>query len=226
MTTGRSVFDHKYAHIRDNILRMGQLLDQAIERAMLALHNQDDQLAQQVVHDDTVINTLRFTVEEECLQLIATQQPAASDLRAIIAAMNFVTDLERMADHATGIAKTVHRLGHDPLLRPVTDLDAMAALARTMLKRALDAFLAHDMATAKALAQEDDKIDQYYRQIFDALLATMRTDPSTVARATYLIWCAHCLERIGDRATNLAERVIFMTTGMMEELNLKGDRSL
>jgi phosphate transport system protein len=226
MTTGRSVFDHKYAEIRDNIVRMGQLLDAAIERSLTALRDQDQILAQQVITHDAHINALRFTVEEECLTLIATQQPAASDLRGIIAAMNFVNDMERMADHATGIAKTVLRMENTPLLSAANDLPHMAAVARSMIQRCIDAFLARDINAAKHIAPEDDKIDNLYKTIFDNLLTVMRTDPTTVTQATYILWCAHNLERIGDRATNLAERVVFMTTGMMEELNLKGDNAL
>jgi phosphate transport system protein len=221
MTTGhRGVLDQKLIEIRDNILRLGQLVDAAIDRSLQALAAQDHSLARQIIADDTAINNLRFTVEEECLTLIATQQPAASDLRTIITAMNLVNDLERMADHATGIAKTVLRMGNEPLLKPLVDLPRMASVARDMLRRGLDAFVAHDAAAARAVADEDDQIDHLYRAVFDELLAIMAHDPSTISRGTYLLWCAHNLERIGDRVTNIAERVIFMTTGTMKELNV------
>jgi phosphate transport system protein len=220
MTTGpRRVFDQQLIEIRDNILRMGELVDTAIERAMLALRDQDHGLARQIVQDDTAINNLRFKVEEACLTTIATQQPAASDLRVVIAAMNLVNDLERMADHATGIAKTVLRMGDEPLLKPLIDLPRMAQTARDMLRRGLDAFVARDVAAAQAVADDDDTIDHYYKAIFDELLSIMARDPASIPRGTYLLWCAHNLERIGDRVTNIAERVVFMTTGMMKELN-------
>ena len=215
----RGAFDQKLIEIRDNIIRMGQLVDAAIEKSMACLKRQDHNLARQVISDDTAINNLRFTVEEECLAVIATQQPMASDLRVIVAAMNLVNDLERMADHATGIAKTVLRMGHEPLLKPLVDLPRMADAARDMLRRSLDAFLARDTAAAHAIAGEDDQIDHLYKAIFDELLAIMARDPSTIQRGTYLLWCAHNLERIGDRVTNIAERVIFMTEGTMQELN-------
>jgi phosphate transport system protein len=222
MTTShpRSAFDQKYIEIRDNLLRLGQLLDAAIDRSMTALKNQDQALARQIVADDAVINDLRFTVEEACLALIATQQPAASDLRSVITAMNLVNDMERMADHAAGIAKTVIRMGDEPLLKPLVDIPRMANFARDMLKRGLDAFLAHDAEAARAIAAEDDEIDHLYKAIFDELLGIMARDPGTISRGTYLLWCAHNVERIGDRATNIAERVIFLTTGTMKELNL------
>jgi phosphate transport system protein len=215
----RGVFDQRLIEVRDNLLRMAQLLDNAIDRSMTALKNQDHHLARQVIHDDTAINDLRFRVEEECLTLIATQQPMASDLRVIVAAMNLVNDMERMADHATGIAKTVLRMGNEPLLKPLIDLPRMASLTRDMLKRSLDAFLARDAAAARAIANDDDQIDHLYKAIFDELLEIMARDPTTIPRGTYLLWCAHNLERIGDRVTNIAERVIFMTEGTMQELN-------
>jgi phosphate transport system protein len=217
----RSPFDQKYATIRDNLLRMGQLIDAAVDRSITALKNQDQALARQIIADDAAINDLRFVVEEECLALIATQQPAASDLRSVITAMNLVNDMERMADHAAGIAKTVIRMGDEPLLKPLIDLPKMATYARDMLKRALDAFLAHDAEAARAIAAEDDEIDHLYKAIFDELLGIMARDPSTISRGTYLLWCAHNLERIGDRITNIAERIIFLTTGTMTELNIK-----
>jgi len=220
MTSGsRRVFDQQLIEIRDNILRMGQLVDGAIDRAMQALKQQDHGLARQIINDDTAINDLRFKVEEACLTAIATQQPAASDLRLVIASMNLVNDLERMADHATGIAKTVLRMGDEPLLKPLIDLPRMAENARDMLHRGLDAFVAHDAAAARAVADEDDTIDHYYKAIFDELLGIMARDPASIPRGTYLLWCAHNLERIGDRVTNIAERVVFMTTGTMKELN-------
>jgi phosphate transport system protein len=215
----RAAFDQRLLQVRDNLIRMGQLVDAAIDRSMTALKNQDQALARQVIHEDAVINDLRFTVEEECLTLIATQQPAASDLRVIVASMNLVNDMERMGDHATGIAKTVLRMGNDPLLKPLIDLPRMAQSARDMLKRSLDAFLSRDTAAARAICDEDDTIDHLYKAIFDELLDIMARDPSTIQRGTYLLWCAHNLERMGDRVTNIAERVIFMTEGTMEELN-------
>lgn len=220
MTVSRPVFDRELNEVRDNLLRMGGLVDMAIDRSMEALSNRDVSLARQIVADDQVINELRFKVEEECLALIATQQPAAGDLRTIIAAINIVNDLERMADHATGIAKTVIRMGDEPLLKPLADIPRMAELARAMLKRSLDAYLAHDADAARAVAAQDDDIDHTYRAVFDELLAIMARDPATIPRGTYLLWCGHNLERIGDRVTNIAERVIFMTTGTMKELNV------
>ena len=215
----RSIFDRELSRIRDNLLRMGSLVDTAIDRALTALGNRDTALAREVMEGDAAINDLRFMIEEECLTLIATQQPTASDLRTVVAAMNIVNDMERIGDHAAGIAKTVLRMGDLPLLKPLVDLPHMARMAREMLKRSLDAFLAHDVEAARAIAAQDDEIDHLYKMVFDELLGIMARDPSTITRGTYLLWCGHNLERIGDRVTNIAERVIFMTTGTMKELN-------
>ena len=166
------------------------------------------------------MNILRFQIEESCLALIATQQPAASDLRAVVAAMNIVVDMERMGDHAAGIAKTVVRMGDQPLLKPLIDIPKMAELSRKMLEDSLKAFVEHDEKLARSIAKYDDDMDSYYQLIFNELVGIMAARPEAVERATYLLWCAHNLERIGDRVTNIAERVIFVNTGDMRELNL------
>ncbi|MEK7326093.1 MAG: phosphate signaling complex protein PhoU, partial [Chloroflexota bacterium] len=192
----RPAFDRELSKVRDNLLRMGSLVDAAIERSVESLKNRDAAMARQIIQDDAVINDLRFTIEEECLTLIATQQPAASDLRMVVAAMNIVNDMERMGDHATGVAKTVIRMSDQPLLKPLIDLPRMANLARDMLKRSLDAFIARDAEAARAVAAQDDDVDHLYKAIFDELLVIMAQDPNTIPRGTYLMWCAHNLERI------------------------------
>jgi phosphate transport system protein len=221
MAISRSTLDREFGQIRDNILRMGSLVDTAVAQSMRCLKTQDVELAKKIIADDQVINEIRFTIEEECLALIATQQPMASDLRSVVAAMNIVNDMERMGDHATGIAKTVIRIGTEPLLQPLGDIPLMADHAREMLKQALDAYLTRDTELARKVAERDDEIDHLYNQIFRVLLSFMIEDPKTTTHGTYLLWTAHNLERIGDRVTNIAERVIYMTTGMMKELNIK-----
>ncbi len=216
----RVTYDREYAHVQDQVLKLGELVDQAIALSLKCLQERDQELAQQVIDDDEAVNELRFHIEEECLALIATQQPTASDLRAVIAAMNIITDIERMGDHAAGIAKTVIKMGDEPLLKPLIDIPKMTALARKMLKASLKAFIDRDAASARRVAKQDDEIDALYRAIFDELVEIMSHKPDAVERATYLLWCAHNLERIGDRVTNIAERAIFMSTGDMKELNV------
>lgn len=216
----RATFDKEYAAIVDDILKLGSMVDQAITRALESLQRRDQVLAQQVIDADIEINKLRFKIEEACLTLIATQQPTARDLRGIVASMNIVVDIERMGDHAAGITKTVIRMGDEPLLKPLIDIPRMAQTAREMLRMSLDAFVERDAEGAQAVVPLDDEMDQLYRAIFDELVEIMAHKPEGVERATYLLWCAHNLERIGDRVTNIAERVIFMTTGDMLELNV------
>lgn len=216
----RATYDREFAHVQEQILTLGELVDQAIASSLKCLQERDQKLAQQVIDDDDAVNKLRFHVEEECLALIATQQPTASDLRAVVAAMNIVTNIERMGDHAAGIAKTVIKMGDEPLLKPLIDIPKMVALSREMLKASLKAFIDRDATKARTIAKRDDEIDALYRAIFDELVEIMVGKPDAVERATYLLWCAHNLERIGDRVTNIAERVIFMCTGDMKELNV------
>ena len=134
--------------------------------------------------------------------------------------MHIITDLERMGDHAEGIAKINLMMGDEPLLKPLIDIPKMADKARDMLRRSLDAFVAGTSRRASALAPEDDEVDELYDRVYRDLLDIMIKDPTTITRATHLLWVAHNLERIGDRVTNICERVVFMVTGRMEEINV------
>jgi phosphate transport system protein len=214
----RGTLERELEHTRSDILRLGSLVENAIERSVEALKNRDADLAQQVISDDEIINKLRYDIEEECLELIATQQPAASDLRMVIAATHIAVELERIADHAEGNAVITKRIYQEPLLKPLVDIPVMARVAREMIHAALDAFVAHDAEAAQRVAKRDDEIDTLYQQIFRELLTYMLEDPRTITRATHLLWAAHNLERIGDRATNVCERVVFMATGKLEEI--------
>jgi phosphate transport system protein len=216
----RARYDKAYREIVDSILKMGSMTDKAIQSSLSCLQNRDLTLAHEVVEHDEDINSLRFEIEQACLALIATQQPTASDLRAVIAAMNIVMDLERMGDHASGIAKTVIRMGDRPLLKPLIDIPRMGQISREMLRNSLKAFVERDPISAKAIAQRDEEMDFLYKAIFNELVEIMASTPDSVERATYLLWTAHNLERIGDRVTNIAERVIFMSTGDIQELNV------
>ncbi|NIM94166.1 MAG: phosphate signaling complex protein PhoU [Anaerolineales bacterium] len=224
MGTGiRSALDQGLAEIEEDLLRMGDLIDRALERSMTSLATRDQVLAQQVIEEDERVNAYRYKIEESCLALIATQQPTASDLRTIIAIMNVVVDMERIADYATAVAKTVIRMGDEPLLKPLIDLPKMVELAREMLRDSLQALLNHDVEWAKEIATRDDEMDRLYQAIFDELVEIMAEQPGSATRATYLLWCAHNVERVGDRVTNIAERTVFVTTGDVEELNIKED---
>jgi phosphate transport system protein len=211
----RKSLDAGLAALQNDLLRMASLVDQAIDRSVQAWHNRDHALAQKTVDGDAELNRLRYSVEEACLAIIATQQPAAGDLRTILAIDAIAVELERMGDHAEGIAKIVLRMGDEIRVKPLPEIPQMAELCRQMLKQSLDTFLARDPEAARRVGETDDAVDTLYRELFDRLVAIMARDPSTVERGTYLLWIAHNLERIGDRITNIVERVIFMTTGQM-----------
>jgi phosphate transport system protein len=174
-------------------------------------------LARQVIADDAKVNQKRFDIEEKCIDLIATQQPMASDLRIIIAVLNIIVDLERIADHAEGNAKIAVMIGNEPPLKPLIDLPRMCQKTIDMLKRSLDAFINRDAEAARRICDEDDEVDNLYDQVFRELLTFMAEDSKTITRATRLIWVGHNLERSADRVTNICERVIYVVTGKMEE---------
>jgi phosphate transport system protein len=211
----RRALDTQFTALQNDLLRMGALVDQAIAGSMQALRDRDLSLAERVVAGDAELNRLRYTVEEACLTLIATQQPAAGDLRAILALDTIAVELERMGDHAEGIAKIVLRMGGGSTIQPLAELPRMAEICRSMLKQSLETFLRRDPAAARRVGDQDDEIDRLYRKLFDDEVALMAGDRGAVELGTYLLWIAHNLERIGDRITNISERVIFMTTGQI-----------
>jgi phosphate transport system protein len=215
----RESFDRQLDGLQDEVLTLGNMVDRSIDLSIEALRKLDHDLARRIIQDDQLINSKRFDVEEKCLQLIARQQPLAKDLRILAAIMNIITDLERMADHAEGIAKIALLHGEEPLLKPLIDVPRMAEKSRDMLRRALDAFVARDVEAAKQISAEDDEVDALYDQVYRELLTFMIQDPRTIQRATYLLWVAHNLERIADRVTNICERVVFLATGRMQEMN-------
>lgn len=216
----RMAFDREFGEICDDLVAASQLVDAAIERSMQALTERNVDLARQVIAHDEKVNALRFKIEEACLVLIATQQPIAGDLRAVITAIHIVVEIERMGDHAAGIAKTVVLMEDEPLLKTFKKIPRMGELSRQMLADCVQAFLKRDAAWAREIANQDEKMDALYRAVFDRLVGVMAQKPELVTRATYLMWCAHNLERIADRVTNIAERIIFMMTGTMQELNV------
>jgi phosphate transport system protein len=199
--------------IRSDVLRIGSFIEEQVERSVRALNQHDLSLAHQVIESDVLINDLRYRVEAETLRTLATQQPTARDLRQVIAAAHMAIEMERMADHARGIALIAIRIGDEPHIKPLIDIRRMQEITCEMIHDALDAFVHLDVAHAKAVAERDDEVDALYNQVLRELLTFMMQDPRTVTQATYLLWVAHNLERIADRVTNVCERVIFAATG-------------
>ncbi len=216
----RVTYDKYLKELQDDMLTLGSMVEKAIERSLEALKKRDLALARQIIDDDMVINMKRFEIEERGIELIATQQPVAKDLRVIMVVLSIITDMERMADHAEGIAKITLLLGDEPPLKPLIDIPRMADKAISMLHRSLSAFINQNTEAAKQISAEDDEIDNLYDQVYRELLIFMLQDPRTISRATYLLWVAHNLERIADRVTNICERIVFLVSGKYEELNV------
>jgi phosphate transport system protein len=214
----RTTFHKRLREIQDDVLAIGSMVSKATLRSIDALKNRDLDLAHQIVADDKKINQKRFEIEEKCIELIATQQPMASDLRIILAVLNIISEIERIGDYAEGIAKIAIMIGDEPSLKPLIDIPRMAEHTVDMLRRSLDAFVDRDAEAAKKISAEDDMVDQLYDQVFRELLTFMAEDLKTITRATRLIWVAHNLERSADRVTNICERVVFIVTGRMEEI--------
>jgi phosphate transport system protein len=216
----RTTFHKKLREIQDEVLVMGSMVEKALMSSVKALKERDIELAQRIVTEDLKVNKKRFEIEEKCIQLIATQQPMASDLRTIISVLNIISEVERIGDHAEGIAKIVLMIGDEPPLKPLIDIPRMTEKTVDMLHRSLDTFVKGDADAARKIVAEDDEVDNLYDQVFRELLTFMAEDPKTITRATRLIWVAHNLERSADRVTNICERVVYMVTGKMEEMGV------
>lgn len=215
----RATFDLQLKALQERLLSLGSLVAQAQEQAVRALAEHDAQLAQELIVGDQEINRMQHEIEEQCLLLIASQQPVARDLRLIFSISSIAWELERMADHAKGIAVIAQRVADQPILKPLIDIPRMAEIGRDLLHGQLDAFLRGDVDAARQLAERDNEIDELNEQVYRELLMIMMTDPRTISRATYLLWVAHNLERFADRTTNIGERVVFMRTNAIVELN-------
>jgi len=214
----RSTFDREFDDVRSELLGMSVLVDNAIDQSMQALLIRDTNLADHVINGDIEINKTRYKIEENCLTLIATQQPAASDLREIIAILYMIVEMERIGDYAAGISKTVILMGEEPLLKTFKKIFKMAEISRSMLADSIQAYMKRDPIWAREIAARDNEIDDLYNIVFQRLIKIMAKEHDMVTRCTYLMWCSHNLERIADRVINISEQIVFMTTGMLKEI--------
>ena len=215
----RKAYHKELKELEKKLLDMGTMAVKAIEGSVEALSNNDIKAAKNIILNDHFINKERFDIEEECLLVIATQQPVATDLRSLAAILSVITDLERIADHAEGIAKICVMNNMKPLVKPLIDIPKMAEKAVNMLQECLTAFVERDIEAAKRICDDDDVVDDLYNQVYKECIMLMIDNPKVIEGATFLLWVAHNLERIADRVTNIAERVAFMVNGKMEELN-------
>jgi len=219
----RETFDKQLKDVLDNLLVMGSIVEDSIKASVDYLKQRDLEGSKRIIRADLKINQKHFEIENQCLLLIATQQPMARDVRLLAAILEISTELERIGDYAKGIGKINLLLGTQSLVKPLIDIPHMAEISIDMLHRALGAFVAGDIETARAIPLEDDKVDQLYNQVYRELLTYMIADTSTIDRGNYLLWAAHNLERMADRVTNICERTLYMVTGEMSEMDQSYD---
>jgi phosphate transport system protein len=203
-------FEKELQELKENLLKMAALVEEAIRDAVQSLAKRDSDLAERAFKLEDRINKLEIAIEDMCLKLLALRQPMAADLRFITSAMKIVTDLERMGDQAVNIAERATSLNQEPQLKPYIDIPKMAEIAQSMVKDVLDAFVNHDSKLARSVCERDDLVDGLNDQVVRELLTYMMSDPKTIPRAVHLMIVCRCLERIADHATNVAEGVIFM----------------
>ncbi len=216
----RTAFDQQLESIQEEMLALAMQVERAVELSVTALTDRDLALARQVIEDDVKINEKRYEIEEKCLELIARQQPLAIDLRTIASVLHIAVDLERMGDHAEGIARVAVMMKDKAPLMSYAGIQRMAEIAQRMMLSSLEAFKDRDTARARSICDEDDQVDALYDEIYRELLVLMTEDPAKIEQATHLTWVAHNLERIADRVTNICERTVYLVEGKIHELNV------
>jgi phosphate transport system protein len=216
----RDLFNAELRQLHDDVLVLGSMTEKAVMDAMESLRDGDTEWSRRIVEEDIRINAKRFEIEDRTMFVIASQQPMATDLRSLTSVLYIITDLERMADHAEGIARINLMLDPEPLPRRLGYIPAMADRALAMLRDSLKAYIDHDIDMARQICDADDEVDRLQDSVYEDSIKAMIADPTTIQRNTFLIWCAHNLERIADRCTNICERVVYTATGRMEEINV------
>lgn len=220
MTPLRGMLQHELDEILEDVTRMGDMVEHAISEAVRAIVDRDVDLAERIIAGDTQVNQLRFDIEDKCVTAVATQAPAAIDLRVVVTVLNIITELERMADYAKGIGRIVVRTGGQDLCLPERKVPLLAEKVCQMTHAALESFVGGGVEAAERIFEMDDEVDHMYRDLFESVIKATVAHEHSVGAGMHLLFTAHNLERVGDRATNIAERVIFMHTGVMEEQNL------
>ncbi len=216
----RETFERHLNRLLDQVLILGSMVDQAMEDAMDALKRQDHAAARRIYENDLRINERRYAIEDECITIIATQQPMARDVRFLAAILEIITELERIGDYAKGISKINLFLGEEPIESSILlDLQQMASLGLGMLKRSLDAFISGNATAARSISAEDDAVDQLYLHVYRTVMSLSLTNPEGIEHFNHLMWAAHNLERMADRVTNICERIVYVATGEMKELD-------
>ena len=219
----RKTFETEIQQVKDEVLLLGSMVEQAILNSVEALKKRDIKASEEIFKGDMEINKKRFNIENKLMVLIATQQPMAHDLRLLASCMEIISELERMGDYAKGIANINIRMGDAPLLKPLIDIPRMAQVGVDMLHHALTAFVNEDVEAAQSIPVQDDEVDALYNQVYRELMTFVIQDAKTIERANWLLWVAHNLERVADRVTNICERTVFIVTGEMTEIKSTDD---
>jgi phosphate transport system protein len=219
----RKTFENEIQQLKDDVLILGSMVEQAILGSVEALKKRDIKASERIFESDKEINAKRFAIENKLMILIATQQPMAHDLRLLASCMEIISELERMGDYAKGIANINIRMGDAPLLKPLIDIPRMAQIGVDMLHQALTAFVNEDVETARSIPVKDDEVDALYNRVYAELMTFVNQDLKTMERANWLLWVAHNLERVADRVTNICERTVFIVTGEMSEIKSTDD---
>lgn len=218
ISNNRSHLDTQLNRLESCLLDLSSMVEKAIDQSLMALANRNHRQAEQVIVGDRQLNARRYEIEDDALSVLALQQPVVSrDLRYIAAVMHIAGELERMGDYAKGIARISSMLPSPPPTQILLQLQQMATQSNSMLHRAMDALVEHSATNADKVAADDDILDDLYNQVYRQLLDLMLTDHSTIDLATLLLWAAHNLERMGDRATNICERIRFVETGVLSD---------
>jgi phosphate transport system protein len=222
----RFTLDQEIKLVQDEMLLLGSLAEQAILNAVDALRRRDVAAAKSIYAEDQKINSKHFAIENHILIIFATQSPLARDLRILAAMLEIITELERIGDYAKGIAKVAMRLADDETPIPIREISTMADKATSMLHRALGAFVSEDLAAAYAIPREDDEVDELYITIYRKIVQNMIKNPETIDHTNQILWVIHNLERTADRVTNICERIVFIVSGELLELDSSDDEDL
>lgn len=199
--------------LQGKLNEMAEMVVDSVNGSIESLVDKDLERAKQIRKEDKRINSIRWDIEEECIHLIATQQPMASDLRELIALLNVITELERIGDYAAGISKLTILIGDEKHVKSLIDIPRMKDIAVDMIENSMKAYINRDAKSARMIHSQDDDIDELYEQINRELITYMIEKPSTITQCTYIVWIAHNIERMGDRVTNICERIIYLASG-------------
>lgn len=209
----RYAFEKKLKKLHKDLIKMQTIIEKSIDDTIKALKTQDIELAKDVMDKDDEIDKMELQIEEECLLLIARQQPIATDLRRITSILKIITDLERIADHCSDISEYTIKLADETYVKPLIHIPQMADKVKGMIKVTIDSFITQDIELAKTVFEKDDIIDEYFVTIVDELIEIMENNPNVIKQCTYFIFIVKYLERMGDHATNIAEWIVFTVTG-------------